>query len=107
MLTVFYSVLLERLPLRVDPAEIFDIRPFLMRCGNYMPSNILESQEVSEFIAHGWLHSAKLKKKGIHSTISSPLLSYYWHLLRLVNPYSSDLIHEQWKANDDNKESSY
>ena len=94
MLAVFYSVLLERLPLRVDPAEIFDIRPFLMRCGNYMPSNILESQEVSEFIAHGLMQSAKLNK-GIHSTISSPLLSYYCHLLRLVNPYSSDLIHEQ------------
>ena len=71
-----------------------------------MLSNILESQEVSDFIAHGWLQSAKLKK-GIHSTTSSPLLSYYCHLLRLVNPYSSDLIHEQWKANDDNKESSY
>ena len=74
-----------------------------MRCRNYSTPNISESQDVSDFIAHGWLQSAKLKK-GIHSTISSQLLSYSCHLLCLVNPSSPDLIHEHWTANDDNKE---
>ena len=97
-------LLLERLPLRFDPAEIFDLRPFLTRCGNYIPSNILESQDVSDFIANGWLQSAKLKKE-IHSTISShQLLSYCCHLWCLLNPSRADLIHEHWTANDDNKE---
>ena len=71
-----------------------------MRCRNYMPSSISESQDVSDFIAHGWLQSAKLTK-GIHSTIFSQLLSYCCHLWCLVNPSRADLIHEHWTANDD------